>query len=404
MPSPGRNVKWVFPTGVRTNGSPVVARGRVIIGSGLKDYFPDKRRSQERGCGRLLCLDEQTGGLLWHLVMPQLPEKLAPHSDSGYGVCSTPAVEGDRVYVVSSRGEVLCLDLHGQANGNDGPFKDEGAYLAGLAPKTYEPKPPVPVKQDDGDILWLYDMIRELKVHPHDASSSSVLIHGGLLYVSTGNGRAGNDRDIPGPLAPSLIALDKQTGRLLAQDDEKIGTRLLKGQWSSPALCKLADRELIIYGAGDGFCYAFKPAAAAADGPVATLEKVWAADCNPPEFRSRDGKPIGYMRKGKEGPCEIIATPVCWKGRVYVPIGREPIYGPGAGCLSCINGADGRVLWRSTEVGRSLSTVAIADGRLYAADLSGMLHCLDPDTGRHHWKHRVGRAVWASPHVADYKA
>lgn len=253
LPSPGRNVKWVFPTGVRTNGSPVVARGRVIIGSGLKEFFPDKRRSQERGCGRLLCLDEQTG-------------------------------------------------------------------------------------------------------------------------------------------------------RLVAQDDEKVGTRVLKGQWSSPALCKLADRELIIYGAGDGFCYAFKPAAAAADGPVATLEKVWAADCNPPEFRSRDGKPIGYMRKGKEGPCEIIATPVCRKGRVYVPIGREPVYGPGAGCLSCINGADGRVLWRSTQVGRSLSTVAIADGRLYAADLSGMLHCLDPDTGRHHWKHRVGRAVWASPHVADYKA
>ena len=46
------------------------------------------------------------------------------------GICSPPTVEGDRVYVVTDRAEVLCLDLKGQANGNDGPFRDEGRFMA----------------------------------------------------------------------------------------------------------------------------------------------------------------------------------------------------------------------------------------------------------------------------------
>ena len=401
---PGRNVKWVVRTGFRTNGSPVVAQGRVLLGTAVRGFFPDKRRGNERGSGLLLCVDERTGELLWRLHMPQLLEKIAPHSDSGFGVCSTPTVEGDRVYVVSSRGELLCLDLRGQANGNDGPFTDEGTFLAGYDARTCKPLPPVEVKATDGDIIWLYDMIRELKVHPHDGSSSSVLVDGDVLYVCTGNGRAANDRDCLEPLAPSLAAFDKRTGRLIAWDGEEIGTRLLKGQWSTPALCRLADgRKLIIYGAGDGFCYAFEPARPRADGGIATLRCVWATDCNPPEYRVKNGQPIVYEKKNREGPSEVMATPVCWNGRVYVGVGREPAYGFGKGCLVCIDAADGRIVWSYKGVGWTMSTAAIADGRLYAADLGGGLYCLDPASGRANWTQRAGRKVWASLHVAGGK-
>jgi len=31
---------------------------------------------------------------------------------------------------VTNRGEVVCLDVHGMANGNDGPYQDEGKHLA----------------------------------------------------------------------------------------------------------------------------------------------------------------------------------------------------------------------------------------------------------------------------------
>ena len=38
-------------------------------------------------------------------------------------------VDGDRAYVLDNRGVVLCLDVRGMANGNDGPFRDEAAYM-----------------------------------------------------------------------------------------------------------------------------------------------------------------------------------------------------------------------------------------------------------------------------------
>ena len=63
---------------------------------------------------------------------------------------------------------------------------------------------------------------------------------------------------MPYPLAPSLIALEKHTGKLVAQDDEKIGTRLFHGQWSNPSLGRVNGKDLVFYGGGDGICYAFE--------------------------------------------------------------------------------------------------------------------------------------------------
>ena len=56
------------------------------------------------------------------------------------GICSTATIEDDRVYIVSNRGEVLCLDMAGMANGNDGPFVDERHLLAGWT-RARQPQP-----------------------------------------------------------------------------------------------------------------------------------------------------------------------------------------------------------------------------------------------------------------------
>ena len=50
-----------------------------------------------------------------------------------------------------------------------------------------------------------------------------------------------------------------------------------------------------------------------------------------------------------------------------------------------------------------ISTVAIADGLLYAADYSGRLHCLDAETGKKHWVFDTKGHIWSSPLVADGK-
>ena len=55
------------------------------------------------------------------------------------------------------------------------------------------------------------------------------------------------------------------------------------------------------------------------------------------------------------------------------------------------------------DFGRTMSTVAIADGLLYASDLSGFLYCLDVTNGKQHWKYDVLAAVWGSPYIVDGK-
>ena len=49
------------------------------------------------------------------------------------------------------------------------------------------------------------------------------------------------------------------------------------------------------------------------------------------------------------------------------------------------------------------STVAIADGLVYAADFEGRLHCLDAESGQCYWVYRVGGPIWGSPLAADGK-
>src|SRR4030095_809669 len=101
-------------------------------------------------------------------------------------------VDGDRVYIVSNRCEVLCLDVRGQANGNDGPYKDETKVCV------CESDEPVQLAPRDADILWRFDMLRDLPVFPHDASNCSVLIHGDNVYVGTANRVYGGKGVLPG--------------------------------------------------------------------------------------------------------------------------------------------------------------------------------------------------------------
>ena len=413
-----KNVKWTARLGSAAYGNPTVAGGKVFVGTDDLTLAGDPRLSRSRG-GLVKCLDEETGELLWQLAIPQRTESELPKdthfSHQHLGVCSSTTVEGNRAYVVSSAGDVLCLDVNGQADGNDGPFTDEARYMVGPG------KPPVELTPKDGDIIWRFDPIDELDVRPHDAASCSILMHGDLIYAGTSNGVDEPHTSVLSPEAPSLIVLDKRTGRLAATDNEKIGRRMYHAQWSSPSLAEVDGKTLIFFGGGDGVCYAFEALSAAPQQPV-HLKKVWSYDCNPPEYKFLDGKPIPYYRGDKRkssspnkndgkyvGPNQIIATPVFYNGRVYVPIGQDPAHGRGRGMLHCIDPTktgeittSGRI-WTYDGLDRSLSTVAIADGVLYVPDVAGRFHCLDAETGQCHYVHETKAETWGGPLVADGK-
>ncbi len=52
---------------------------------------------------------------------------------------------------------------------------------------------------------------------------------------------------------------------------------------------------------------------------------------------------------------------------------------------------------------RTMGSVAIAKGLVIAVDFSGLVHCLDAKTGKRHWSHDAGAAIWTSPLIADDK-
>ena len=186
----------------------------------------------------LLCLDETTGHELARFHCP--PREV-------YGVCSTPTVEGDRLYFVASSPEVVCLDLK--------------SWL----------KPDVAAGEADPaqHILWRYDMAKTFRIKQDHVASCSVLVHGDFVYVCTGNERNKHARSAFFPLTPSLIVLNKHTGQLVARDDEQIGEQLWRGQWSSPSLATVNGKEQILFATGNGYCYAFEPVDPAA----------WMANC-----------------------------------------------------------------------------------------------------------------------------
>ena len=79
------------------------------------------------------------------------------------------------------------------------------------------------------------------------------------------------------------------------------------------------------------------------------------------------------------------------------------------GALLCIDAArrgdvtgSGKI-WCYQGLDRTLSTVSIADGLLYVADVGGRLHCLDAGSGRCQWIHETQSVVWGSTLVADGK-
>jgi outer membrane protein assembly factor BamB len=394
-----KNVKWVGKLGTQSYGNVTVSQGRVLVGTN-NDNPRDPQHEGDRGI--LLCFDERTGGFLWQLVVPKLKSGKVNDWES-LGLLSSPKVEGNRVYLVTSRCEVICLDLEGMANGNDGTFKDEAEYVV-----KDTAQPPAKIGANDADIIWVYDMMDELGVFPHNASNSSPLIVGDLVYVCTSNGQDWTHVNIPSPLSPSFIALDKNTGELAGEDDAGIGPRIFHGQWGSPSTGKLNGQSQVFFGGGDGWLYAFA-AEPKVEEDLPMLDTLWKYDANPPEYRTRNGQPIRYP--SADGPSEINATPVFYKDRVYIAIGQDPEHGEGVGHLLCVDATQtGDVtktatVWSYKGIHRSISTVSIdpATGLLFVGDFSGFVHCLDAETGELYWTHDMKAHMWGSTMVADGK-
>lgn len=399
-----KNLKWVQKLGSQTYGTPTISEGYVLVGTNNEE---PRNPAIKGDRGIVMAFDEATGEFKWQSVTPKLGAGKV--SDWEFlGICSSALIDDGRAYIVTNRGEVLCLDLDGMADGNDGPYKDETTYMAkGLDGSTSEPV--VEAGPQDLDIIWGFDLRDELGVFPHNVTSSSVATDGERLFITTSNGVDWSHLNIPAPLAPCLIALDKNTGELIGEEGSGIGERIMHCNWSSPAFVKDGDQPIVIFGAGDGFVYYLDPKAEKDEEGFDILPELYKFDANKKSFRFDDsGEPIKYATY--DGPNELIATPAYHKGFVYAAIGQDPEHGEGVGLLSCIRAdargegnADEDAVWTYDGIRRTISSASVTDDYVFIADYSGVLHCLDTKTGELIWVHDTLSHIWGSTLVVDGK-
>ncbi len=387
-----KNIKWAAQLGTMSYGGPVIAGGKVFVATNNERPRNPGIRGDK---GILMCFRESDGKFLWQAVH----DKLANPDDNDlakHGVASTPAVDGNRVYYVSNRCELVCADVEGDQ------------------------------EKGQAKILWSLDMIAELGVYPLYVAYNSPLVVGDLVYTMTANGVKANTNQVVAPQAPSVVAVNKHTGKVVWQDNSP-GKNILEGQWSNPCAAWVDGVMHVVVAGGDGWLRGFE---------AKTGKLLWKFDCNP---KAAVFKPGGRGDRGY-----VIATPVFHDNKVYVAVGGNPDAGPGVGHLWCIDiskkpankdldlspvnddfnpraavNKDSGLVWhyggpvlqrpageeetRDFVFGRTLSTVAIHDGLVYAAELDGFLHCLDARTGAKYWQYDLKDVTWNSPFYVDGK-
>ncbi len=403
-----RNIKWQAELGTITFGDPVVANGFVWVGTNNWQSSGDNPPD----ASVLACFRESDGKPLYRYVSPRLPHGLSYDWPSAAMACS-PLIQGDRLWFTTNRAEVVCLDV-GPLQRGDGQPRE----------------------------AWKVDMMQQFGVKPVGSRMMlchfcSIASYKDLIYVITGNGVDGTLANVPAPDAPSVICFQKATGKVVWNDNSP-GANIAVGQWSSPLVIESPCRDQVVVPQGDGWLRSFEPT---------TGQLIWKFDINFKTSRLDLG--------GRGNRNDINATPVYYKGKVYVASGQYAENGEGVGRLVCIDptkigdisselaidkdgqplaedriqtvdstkeqraisnpnsgliweyinsdrNSDGKIEFEE-QLHRSNNNVAIKDDLLILGDMSGLVQCLDAQAGKVHWTYDTLAAMYSSPLIVGDK-
>ncbi len=325
------------------------------------------------------------------------PDPAAPENliwQAPYGGRSTPIVMNGRVYLINNAGQganeqerVLCFDTRTGKVLWEHKFNvfhtDIVSVRVGWTNLAGDPATGIVYAHGtqglllcfnkDGKVLWSRSLTEEFgRITGYGGRVTSPVVDGDLVLIgfvnaSWGQYAIGGNR---------FMAFDKRTGEVI-WTTPTLGR--VRGTYSStPVVATINGQRVVVTGGSDGAVHALK---------VRTGERVWsypfaaaAVNCSPVV----EGNFV-YIAHGEENPDNNI------QGRVI--------------CLDASQVADGKpkLVWQVDDIRVKFASPIIHAGRLYVADETAKLYCLDAKTGEEIWDFRYGADAKGSPVLADGK-
>lgn len=201
-----------------------------------------------------------------------------------------------------------------------------------------------------GNLLWHYG---DLKIQTTHGTGSSPVLYRDLVILAQDQNRSDS----------IFIALDKRTGKQVWQ-----AQRPKAMTWTTPIIVHAGDRDELLLAGGE------------------TLRS----------YDPATGKELWSLR----GPTqEVIPAIVVGKDLLYSASGRN---GPTLALRPGTSGdvTDTNLVWRAVRGGPHVPSPILVAGRLYTANDTGIITCLDAATGKLIYQERIEDRFSASPIAA----
>ena len=387
------NIRWKVPVPGEGWSAPIVWGNRLLLTTAVLQQPPQGQSAQSsqpepyRGGGgrlrsdltsaiyswQLLCLDTETGELLWHRVAREGSPRTARHSSNTYAT-ETPVTDGERVYAYFGMNGLYCYDLAGNLvwQKDLGSYDTRAGWGTGSSPVLYRGKLYLQIDNEEQSFLVALDAEsgRQVWRVPRDEAtqySSPViwqnshraeLVAGGMIYRS----------------------YDPETGSLLWQLD------MAKGR---SVATPVADGDRLYVGTefrnrggpddGGGFLFAVKAGASGDITPAAGAS-------------SSDGVAWRCPEAGIQ-----MASPIVCRGYIYLFERRLSI-------VHCIDAKTGERMFRERVPGARpfWASPWLFDGRVFAPDDAGTVHVIEPGRELNVLRrNEIGERVWSTPAMAN---
>jgi len=337
----GENLSWKAPYGGRS--TPVVMANRVY----LWNAFDKGERLQER----LMCLDADTGKVLWEHRFNVYLSDVPPHRIGWASPVGDP--ETGNVYAFGG-----------------------GGHLAGLSGK-------------DGKVLWERSLGEDFGLlTTHGGRTVSPLVDGDLVIVSGvtfswGSHHRGLHR---------WMAFDKRTGETVWTSAP--GARPYDTTYAAPVIADVGGTRLLIQGASDGWVHAVKPQ---------TGEPVWKIEVSKRGLNTGvvvhgttaiithseenlDSNEMGMIAgldaslKGELKMAQLKWRVYGWQGGFSSPVlDGDRLYQVDNGAnLAAFDVNSGKQLWLQNLGTIQKASPVFADGKLYVGTENGKFFIIEP--------------------------